>query len=158
LTVKIRAQSLAIAWTDEDAPDGDMVEFDSLAGSGSRGATVTVSGSGNQACIFYTPGADGDDTLTYRVRDARGGQAVGNLLIRMKAVASRVEDITMENGKPLLRLLGIPGFRYAVERSATSGFSSVSVVHEFTASSGVHLWRDETPLAGNAFYRMRTTN
>jgi hypothetical protein len=155
LGVKIYAKDLIPAWADDDAADGDVVEFDSIINNGIRGAAVSVSGSGNEACIYYTPGTEGDDSLVYRLRDSRGGITTGNLIVKVNTVASVVENITLDAGKPSLSLIGIPGYHYAVERSGDVAFTSFTQVHDFVAPEGVYVWRDESPLAGNAFYRLR---
>ncbi len=152
LTLKFPIAEILAACTDLDRPLGDSLTLLSVVSATPELSTLTLTATH----LFYEPaaGQQGGETLSYRVRDTRGAEATGEIQIAIEAPVSRIEGIRLVDGKPTLVLAGIPGYRYAVERSASTDFESFETVHTFTATGVVADWTDQTA-SGTVFYRMR---
>ncbi len=134
-----------------DADSGDAVFFAGVD-SGTQGATVTT----NATYIFYTPANNNNDTLTYTVRDSRGGTSSATISVTVVNQGGLAQSITYSPGGVTVVFAAIPGVTYDVERSATADFTSYTTLYTTnTPSGGIFTIVDPSPLNPSGFYRTR---
>ena len=96
--------------------DGDTLSVTAL-GSGSQGATI----SHNSTYVFYLPasGNDNNDGFTYTISDGYGGTASGTVAVNVigNQPGGASGSISVSNGVATVKMFGIPGFQYDVQRS-----------------------------------------
>ena len=156
-SLKITIASLLA--NDADA-DGDTISFAGLPSSTSRGgATLTV----GATYVFYLPGLAGDgDTFHYTISDGYGGTATGTVTVHVLSATSGSPSgsISVSAGSATVKLFGIPGLSYNVERSTdlsvwTPLTTSVPPPPFMAAPDGSFSFTDTfgVPAPASVFYR-----
>ena len=137
----------------------DHVVTLSSVGSGSQGATITISGSS----IRYAPLPDhnANDSFTYTVSDGQGGTATGNVAVNHKSVTGQNSGaVTVTANSVTSRFAGVPGWTYYVQRSTnlSVGAGWVSINTNLVPSTGlitnVDNFTDLGAPPASAYYRI----
>ncbi|TAK91377.1 MAG: hypothetical protein EPO07_19825, partial [Verrucomicrobia bacterium] len=138
-----------------DSDSGDSVSFDTLTSAGSQGATVSESAS----AFLYEPANNNNDTLTFRVKDNRGGTVTKNISITVDGSGSggTAQTITPTSNGMVVSFAGIPGFKYDVERADDVSFTVNLTTLATTNAPGNGLFSitDATPPTPTAYYRLK---
>ena len=131
-------------------PDGHALTVSSV-GPSQQGANVRISGSS----ILYSPLNDQDDSFPYTVRDPGGLTATSTVNVRVVGLAGKIGSFTLNaSGQPVMQFAGIPGYRYAIERSPD--LTNWETIHTLTApSAGVFQFNDPAAPGGSMYYRLR---
>lgn len=131
----------------------------SSVGSGSQGATITISGSS----IRYAPLPDhnANDSFTYTVSDGQGGTATGHVAVNHKSVTGQNSGaVTVTANSVTSRFAGVPGWTYYVQRSTnlSVGAGWVSINTNLVPSTGlitnVDNFTDLGAPPASAYYRI----
>lgn len=143
--------------SDASDPDsGDSASYDVLTSTGSQGATVTE----NATSILYEPGTNANDTLSFRVKDTRGGTVVKNITITVdnSSAGGSAQGITPTVNGMQVTFAGIPNLKYDVERAEDANFT-VNLVSPLVTTNapanGIFSIVDPTPPSPTAFYRLK---
>lgn len=156
VSLKIAKADLLAGAADPDS--GDSVSFDSLMSMGTEGATITQ----DATYVYYAPANDNSDTLTYRVKDARGGfSAAKNIAITVVNGTGQAQTISVSGGIATVTFAGIPGFAYDVQRS-TNLVDWVTILTTNAPGQGLFQVSDDfadlgvppDPAPSSAFYRL----
>jgi hypothetical protein len=150
--------------TNASDAEGDTLVFQSV-GSGTNGASVTVSG----GYIFYQPSATNpnrntDDHLVYTVNDGQGGEGSNRIWIKLTdpnpgSAGAGISGIqSLGNGHMLVKFHGIPGYVYHIESTATLNgqntvWTNLGTATELPANSGYFEFEDANPPEGQGYYR-----
>jgi hypothetical protein len=131
-------------------PDGHALTVSSV-GPSQQGANVRISGSS----ILYSPVNDQDDSFPYTVRDPGGLTATSTVNVRVVGLAGKIGSFTLNaSGQPVMQFAGIPGYRYAIERSPD--LTNWETIHSLTApSAGLFQFTDPAAPGGSMYYRLR---
>jgi len=131
-------------------PDAQQLTV-SAVGPSEQGANVRISGSS----ILYTPVNNQDDSFPYTVRDPGGLTATSTVSIRVLGHEGRIGSFSLNpSGQPTMQFAGIPGFRYAIERSGD--LTNWETVQTLTAPpAGLFQYTDPAAPGGSMYYRLR---
>ena len=140
------ASILAAGASDPDAQPLTV----SAVGPSEQGANVRISGSS----ILYTPVNNQDDSFPYTVRDPGGLTATSTVSIRVLGHEGRIGSFSLNaSGQPTMQFAGIPGFRYAIERSGD--LTNWETVQTLTAPpAGLFQYTDPAAPGGSMYYRL----
>ncbi len=144
----------------DSSPTGAAFSFDGAAAASAQGVTITRSG----AFLVYAAPAElsADDTFTYSIRDAAGLTATGTVTVHVAEPEATETETTVSiearvGGGFVLRLLGVPGREYTLQRCDNLG-APTPVWTDFATgqadAQGRYTIEDPEPLAaGSRFYR-----
>ena len=165
LPVKIRISDLLANHTSD--PDGDARALVSVVPTTGYGASVTV----NATHIIYTPAQpdpNQNDWVSYTIRDVRSAYRAGDTVrtatgwaqITLGSGASGLgyNQISLEvaGGVAKLRFAGIPGYKYAIERTqslSTPNWVALTPVPLVAPANGIIQFQDTAAPPGGAYYR-----
>jgi len=142
--------------SDASDPDvGDSASYDTLISTGSQGATVTT----NATAILYEPANNTNDTLTFRVKDTRGGTVTRNITITVdnSSAGGTAQNITPAGGGMAVTFAGIPTLKYDVERADNVSFTVnlTTVTTTNAPAHGIFTIIDNDPPQPSAYYRLK---
>jgi hypothetical protein len=157
------AQNKAVALTVAEVlgrcgdPDGDPVSLASVTAS-TNGAPVMLAG----GQITYSPLTNfvGADRFNYLVSDGRGGTATGEVRVDVyPGTVAALHIVSAEKSAQglLLRIAGIPGRSYQVERAPALNSPWNTLTNLTAGPSGIMDCTDANGLPGGAFYRAKAT-
>lgn len=146
-------QALAIAISglvanDSDA-DGDTIEFLSVAETSSAGGLLAVNGLN----VVYSPpaGLIGQDSFTYKIRDARGLTSEG--VVTTVPVRLEIRRLETPEGALIVRIEGAPGSTLELQKSADPGANPWSRVNEVNLGQSGFVEIEESSMDGGGFFR-----
>jgi hypothetical protein len=147
--------SLSTLFTNVTDVDGDVI---SLAGvsTSTNGITVTT----NSSLMVYVNTNNVNDQFNYTVSDGFGGTATGTIVINYYPfpVVGQNASVTISGGTAALSFLGIPNFRYGIERSTNLTDWAVILITNAPANGAFHYTDNFSDLGTNvpaaAFYRL----
>jgi len=147
--------SLGTLFTNVTDVDGDVI---SLAGvsTSTNGITVTT----NSTLMVYVNTNNVNDQFNYTVSDGFGGTATGTIVINYYPfpVVGQNASVTISGGAAALSFLGIPNFRYGIERSTNMTDWAVILITNAPANGAFHYIDNFSDLGTNvpasAFYRL----
>jgi hypothetical protein len=154
MSLKIRKADVLAAWSD---PNGDPLTITSL-GASQQGATITA----NDTFIFYVPAAGNNqnDSFNCTVSDGQGGSTTASIQVVVDVNAyGSIRAIAYNSGGVELKLAGIPGFTYRVQRASDSAFTQ-NVTQSDPISfpeTGVVTYTDASPPDPMGYYRLKWT-
>lgn len=150
--------------TNYTAAAGGEATLLTQVGASTNGSYVAISSDSTQ--ILYAPINNFSETFSYVIRDNhtyRPGDTIQTatswITIVVTNAVSSVNAITSSGNDVTITFAGIPGYRYAVERSSfASDWTSATTVQAITApAGGVWTFTDWSP-PNPAFYRLRQNN
>jgi len=147
--------SLSTLFTNVTDVDGDVI---SLAGvsTSTNGIIVTT----NSSLMLYVNTNSVNDQFNYTVSDGFGGTATGTIVINYYPfpVVGQNASVTISGGTTALSFLGIPNFRYGIERSTNMTDWAVILITNAPANGAFHYTDNFSDLGTNvpatAFYRL----
>jgi hypothetical protein len=147
--------SLSTLFTNVTDVDGDVI---SLAGvsTSTNGIIVTT----NSSLMLYVNTNSMNDQFNYTVSDGFGGTATGTIVINYYPfpVVGQNASVTISGGTTALSFLGIPNFRYGIERSTNMTDWAVILITNAPANGAFHYTDNFSDLGTNvpatAFYRL----
>ena len=140
---------------DTDA-NGETISFTGLPSTTSgQGATLSA----DATHVFYQPGSAGNgDTFSYPISDGNGGMATGTVTVHELAAAGQSSgSISVSGGSATVKMFGIPGLSYDVQRSMNlSVWTAVAGSPMIAAPDGSISLADtfSAPAPSSAYYRI----
>jgi hypothetical protein len=148
ISLKIPKATLLAACSD---PDGGTLRITGFSAVSSD-ATITETATH----LLYASTATTDESLAYTIADGQGGTATGIIQIRLVPLTGSIRSTTFipgPDGGLRAQFAGIPGFRYAIERSTDlTGWNTLESVT--APPNGLFSILDSDGLP-SAFYRLR---
>jgi hypothetical protein len=114
ISLKIPVSTLMTNAAATDA-NHDNINFASVVTPTGQGATVSA----NATWVFYLPANNNNDTITYYVSDGHGGTGAGTIYVNVigNQPGGPSGSIGVSGGVAAVKMFGIPGFQYDVQRS-----------------------------------------
>ena len=150
--VLIREDILLAAASDED---GDEISLNSVMDTSNAGGAVRLVAAG----VRYTPpmGFFGQDEIQIEIVDSRGAVNSGYITVEVAEPPHDGEHprVRLLGSEVRLRLPGVAGESYALQRSLDGMASWETLIDQVTADSeGLVIHTDSHPGTGQAFYRL----
>jgi hypothetical protein len=136
-------------------PDGDPLTIIAAGPASTNGGTVLLTTTN----VIYTPPAGyfGADAFNYTISDGRGGTATAQVRVTVEdgRLPGRniIALIPQPGGAMLIRMAGIPGQAYDLQRAGevTGPWSTVTTL--IAPGDGIMEYLDSAPPVGMGFYR-----
>ncbi|MCX6928963.1 MAG: choice-of-anchor D domain-containing protein, partial [Verrucomicrobia bacterium] len=144
--------AVKLACTDADA-EGQALTVTGVSATSAQGGTVTlVSG-----IVTYTPpspGFVGSDSFAYTVSDGHGGTATGTVTVSVTSASGQSSNLKIwaSSGHCRIRIAGLSGYKYRLERSNDLQTWEVVLTTFTMPASGVREYEEDPP-GGSAYYR-----
>ena len=139
--------------------DGDTLTLIAPAENQIYTSTNGVAVTNNGVFLLYnytTNSPDVNDRIYYTIGDGYGGTNSGYVDVIVNPFVLTGQPLVLTNpATPTLKLYGIKGFSYSVERSTNITFSPVSVLWQTNLmQNGPFIYTDPAPPQPQAFYRL----
>ena len=153
----VKVSLLDLIANDSD-PEFDTISITGVSPTSAKGAAVSL----KDGWVFYVPAADmnENDSFTYTLADNHGAQATGTVTVQVVADASGqslniLEPPIVQDGKVILRYLGIPNRNYAIQRATSLDTPNWETLDPAATADafGRFEFTDTNPPVGSAFYR-----
>jgi len=147
LSWKIRISDLLAACSD---PDNDSLTLDSI-GASAQGATITRTATH----LLYSLPGDANDSFSYTISDGQGGTKTGTLEINVVNPGGLIQTLSTSGGAVTLKLAGIPGFIYEIQRATDLAGPWTRVDIQTAPERGLFTYTDSGPPQPTAYYRIQ---
>jgi uncharacterized repeat protein (TIGR01451 family) len=138
-------------------PDGDGVGFIGI-GTSTNGSWLST----NQTTIVFAPTNNFPESFSYVVRDLRAYRpgdtirlATNWITIGITNAVGTVQSISTSGSAVTLRLAGVPGYAYDVERAASPIGPWTAILTTNAPRRGVWEFVDPSPPSPSAYYRLK---